>query len=211
MVRPLRGTVQVPFQCVPRFPAETSCLLIAIERGVIYRQSGRMEGTEQQFSAAERFIGGNDGAYAQPAVLIAPLDTELGPLLWGIAGQGTSIESLEQHGSPLPDCDGTLRAEAVSARTGCDPTLRQIGHALIIRRIGGDVGKGFCGGSGNEHKAEGEEKGEPAGTSENLPAAEAGSPAICRLRNIAVHKATSRLTFICQSDLPSQNNMGMDL
>ena len=185
MVRPLRGTVQVPFQCVPRFPAETSCLLIAIERGVVYRQSGRMEGTEQQFSAAESPIRGYGSTHAQPAVLIAPLDTELGPLLWGIAGQGTSIESPEQQGSPLPDCDGTLRAETVSARTGCDPTLRQIGHALIKGRTGGDIG--------------------------NLPAAEAGSSAICRLRNIAVHKATSRLTFICQSDLPSQNNMGMDL
>lgn len=107
-----------------------------------------MKGAEQQLPAAEEFIGGNDGAYAQPAVLIAPLDTELGPLLWGIAGQGTSIESLEQHGSPLPDCDGTLRAEAVSARTGCDPTLRQIGHALIKGRTGGDIGKSARGGGG---------------------------------------------------------------
>ena len=176
MVRPLRGTVQVPFQCVPRFPAETSCLLIAIERGVVYRQSGRMEGTEQQFSAAESPIRGYGSTHAQPAVLIAPLDTELGPLLWGIAGQGTSIESPEQQGSPLPDCDGTLRAETVFQ-------------------------------PGASHHS----PGEPAGTWENLPAAEAGSSAICRLRNIAVHKATSRLTFICQSDLPSQNNMGMDL
>lgn len=186
MVRPLRGTVQVPFQCVPRFPAETSCLLIAIERGVVYRQSGRMEGTEQQFSAAESPIRGYGSTHAQPAVLIAPLDTELGPLLWGIAGQGTSIESLEQHGSPLPDCDGTLRAEAVSARTGCDP------HTPPDRS--------------RSHKRENRR-----GHRKICPRREAGSPAICRLRNIAVHKATSRLTFICQSDLPSQNNMGMDL
>ena len=148
MVRPLRGTVQVPFQCVPRFPAEASCLLIAIERGVVYRQSGRMEGTEQQFSAAESPIRGYGSTHAQPAVLIAPLDTELGPLLWGIAGQGTSIESPEQQGSPLPDCDGTLRAETVSALTGCDPTLRQIGHALIKGRTGGDIGKSARGGGG---------------------------------------------------------------
>lgn len=157
MVRPLRGTVQVPFQCVPRFPAETSCLLIAIERGVVYRQSGRTEGTEQQFSAAESPIRGYGSTHAQPAVLIAPLDAELGPLLWGIAGQGTPIKGPEQQCSPLPDCDGPLRAEAVAAGTGCDPTPRQIGHALIIGRTGGDIGKTTRGGGGEHRYLETEE------------------------------------------------------
>lgn len=96
-------------------------VLIAIERRRIPRNPAARKALSSS-SPRQRVLSGYGSTHTQPAVLIAPLDAELGPLLWGIAGQGTPIKGPEQQCSLLPDCDGPLRAEAVSAGTGCDPT-----------------------------------------------------------------------------------------
>ena len=107
-----------------------------------------MKGAEQQLPAAEEFIGGNDGAYAQPAVLIAPLDAEIGVIVRQLIGQTVPVKGPGQKNGPLPDGDRAPGAEAAVSGAGCDPQLRKIGHALIKGRTGGDIGKSARGGGG---------------------------------------------------------------